>query len=124
MFDFIVSVLAGVYIFDKKKKLKTLILLITLAPLTGYSLTGYIGSIAVPVFIGLEILHCLGIIFIIIHSVQDFKLYSDSNTLGYTILLLYIIVFICVFLSTYFKQMKKLKLIDAGFHLCIFIYLC
>ena len=106
LFDFIVSVLAGVYIFDKKKKLKTLILLITLAPLTGYSLTGYIGGIAVPVFIGLEILHCLGIIFIIIHTVQDFKLYSDSNKLGYTILLLYIIVFICVFLSTYAENIS------------------
>ena len=109
IFDFIISLLAGVYIFDKDNLIKTFILLFTLIPFTGYTFTGY-GGLNVDIFLILEIIHILGILYIIIVSFRRFKTYSKSHKLGYTILLLYIIVCVCVFLST---QAQHLDLLDS-----------
>ena len=110
IFDFIISLLAGIYIFDKDNLIKTFILLFALIPFTGYTFTGYAGGLDVWIFLILEIIHILGILYIIIVSFKQFKTYSKSHKLGYTILLLYLIVCICVFLST---QAQHLDLLDS-----------
>ena len=110
IFDFIISLLAGIYIFDKDNLIKTFILLFALIPFTGYTFTGYYTALNVNVFLILEIIHILGILYIIIVSFKQFKTYSKSHKLGYTILLLYLIVCICVFLST---QAQHLDLLDS-----------
>ena len=107
IFDFILSIIAGIYIFDTDNLPKTIILLITLIPFTGYTFTGYYGLGAVP-FIILEIIHIIGILYIIYLSFKEFKSYSESHKLGYTILLLYIVVTIAVFLSTRFQHLGLL----------------
>lgn len=109
IFDFIISLLAGIYIFDRENLIKTFILLFTLVPFTGYTFTGY-GGLNVDIFLILEIIHILGILYIIIVSFRRFKTYSKSHKLGYTILLLYLIVCVCVFLST---QAQHLDLLDS-----------
>ena len=109
IFDFIISVCAGVYIFDKNKKIRTAILLLTLIPFTGLSITG-INGVPPYLFVILEIIHSLSIIFIIFIIIADFKKYSTSNRLGYTILLLFIIVFVCIFLTTY---AENISLVDS-----------
>lgn len=109
IFDFIISIAAAVFIFDENNLPKTIILLLTLIPLTGLTFTGYAG-LNTEVFIVSEIIHIIGILCTIYLSFKQFKTYSKSHRLGYTILLLYLIVFICVFLST---QVQHLDLLDS-----------
>ena len=107
IFDFILSIIAGIYIFDTDNLPKTIILLITLIPFTGYTFTGYYGLGAVP-FLILEIIHIIGILYIIFLAFKEFKSYSESHKLGYTILLLYIIVAVAIFLSARFQNLSLL----------------
>ncbi|MDO5849640.1 MAG: hypothetical protein Q4P14_00370 [Methanobacteriaceae archaeon] len=109
IFDLILSIFAGIYVFDKDNLIKTIILLITLVPLTSYALFSLDG-ITMDIFIIIEIIHSIGIIFIIIETILRFREYSKSNRLGYTILILYMIVFICVFLTT---KAENLNILDS-----------
>ena len=109
IFDFIISILAAVYIFDKDNLFKSIILILTLVPFTGYTFTGYNG-VSLELFVILEIIHIIGILYVVYLSFKEFQSYSKSHKLGYTILLLYIIVCICVFLST---QVQHLDLLDS-----------
>lgn len=109
LFDFIISILAGIYIFEKDKLVKSIILIITLIPFTGLTFTGYDG-LSFGLFLILELIHSIGMIYVIVDCFKKFKIYSKSNKLGYTILILYIVVFISVFLST---QFEGLGLLDS-----------
>lgn len=109
IFDFIISIFAAVYIFDKDNLIKSIILVFTLVPFTGYTFTGAEG-LNLELFVVFELIHIIGILYIIVVSFKHFKYYSKSHKLGYTVLLLYIIVCICVFIST---QVQHLDLLDS-----------
>ena len=107
IFDLIVFICAAVYIFDKNNLKKTVILLLALVPLTSSGFTA-VFSIPIGYFWFCEIVHSLGIIYMIVVMIHDFKKYSASNRLGYTILLLYSIIFVRVFLTSYAEGLDLL----------------